>query len=207
MRVTRISSSTECAEIHVYLPPYCGTLTINPPVHTMNPQTSPRLDDSQFEAIYEQYFDLLVQIAAYKFQVPDSEAETLVHDVLITYLRKSNDVIELRSWLIGAICHASRHYWRLNGRVIDTGDYADLERVDPASVRILDSLPDQLAAREALECLTPRCQDVLRLRYFEGCTVPEIAQTLGVTSKYAQKLITKCLRRAERLYGEKGRPQ
>ena len=173
----------------------------------MNPQTSPRLDDEQFEAIYEQYFDLLVQIAVYKFQVPDSEAEALTHDVLISYLRKSNDVIELRPWLIGAICHASRHYWRLNGRTVPAEASIELDRVDPASVRILDSLPDQLAAREALECLQPRCRDVLRMRYFEGCTVPEIARSLGVTAKYAQKLITRCLRRAERLYGEKGRGQ
>ena len=173
----------------------------------MNPQTSPRRDDEQFEAVYEQYFDLLVQIAVFKFQVPDSEAEALTHDVLISYLRKSNDIIELRSWLIGAICHASRHYWRLNGRTVPAEASIELDRVDPASVRILDSLPDQLAAREALECLTPRCRDVLRMRYFEGCTVPEIAQSLGVTAKYTQKLITRCLRRAERLYSEKGRGQ
>lgn len=173
----------------------------------MTAQTSPRLDDQQFEAVYEQYFDLLVQVAVYKFQVPDSEAETLVHDVLISYLRKSNDVIELRSWLIGAICHASRHYWRLNGRTVGEEASIELDRADPASLRILDSLPDQLAARQALECLAPRCREVLRMRYFEGCTVPEIAQSLGVTAKYAQKLISRCLRRAERLYSEKGRAQ
>jgi RNA polymerase sigma factor (sigma-70 family) len=173
----------------------------------MTPQISPSLDDRQFETVYEQYFDLLSQIAVFKFQVPDTEAETLVHDVLISYLRKKHDVIELRSWLVGAICHASRHYWRLNGRIIGADRVLELERVDPASLRILDSLPDQLAAREALECLQPRCQDVLRMRYFDGCTVPEIAQTLGVTTKYAQKLITRCLRRAERLYGQKGKVQ
>ena len=42
------------------------------------------------------------------------------------------------------------------------------------------------------------------MRYFEGCTVAEVASRLGVKTKYAQKLITKCLRRAERLYGGKG---
>lgn len=173
----------------------------------MNPQTSLRTDERQFEAVYEQYFDLLVQIAVFKFQVPDSEAETLVHDVLISYLRKGAAVIDLRPWLVGAICHASRHYWRLNGRTVPADAAIELDRVDPASVRILDSLPDQLAAREALECLTPRCQDVLRMRYFDGCTVPEIAESLGVTTKSAQKLITRCLRRAERLYTKKGRLQ
>ncbi|HEX2123601.1 MAG TPA: sigma-70 family RNA polymerase sigma factor, partial [Thermoanaerobaculia bacterium] len=164
-------------------------------------------DDRQFEAIYEEYFDLLVQISVRKFRVPDSEAETLVHDVLISYLRKSNDVLNLRAWLVGAICHASRHYWRLNGRMVATEAPYAQERPDPASVRILDSLPDQLAAREALECLSPRWRDVLQMRYFEGCTVAEVAERLGVKTKYAQKLITKSLRRAETLYTKKGRMQ
>jgi RNA polymerase sigma factor (sigma-70 family) len=171
----------------------------------MTSLTSVHVDEQNFEAVYGQYFDLLAQIAVFKFQVPDSEAETLVHDVLISYLRKSEDIIELRSWLIGAICYASRHYWRLNGRTIGGETDLELDRVDPASVRILDSLPDQLAAREALECLSPRCQEVLHMRYFEGCTIAEVANRLGVKTKYAQKLITKCLRRAERLYSEKGR--
>ena len=171
----------------------------------MNPLTNARVDDQHFEAVYAQYFDLLAQIAVFKFQVPDSEAETLVHDVLISYLRKSHEVIDLRPWLIGAICYASRHYWRLNGRT--TGmEAAELptDRVDPQSLRILDSMPDQLAAREALECLNPRYREILHMRYFEGCTVAEVASRLGVKTKYAQKLITKCLRRAERLYTKKG---
>lgn len=173
----------------------------------MSALTDARVDDQHFEAIYTQYFDLLAQIAVFKFQVPDSEAETLVHDVLISYLRKANEVVDLRPWLVGAICYASRHYWRLNGRNIGVAPEVERDRVDPASVRILDSLPDQLAAREALECLAPRCREILHMRYFEGCTVAEVASRLGVKTKYAQKLITKCLRRAERLYTKKGRGQ
>lgn len=171
----------------------------------MAPLTSPRVDEERFEAIYEQYFPLLVQIASFKFQVPETEAETLAHDVLIGFLRKADTVIQVRPWLIGAICYASRHYWRLNGRTVTEDADIELDRADPASLRILDSLPAQLAAREALECLAPRCREVLAMRYFEGCTVAEVAMRLGVKTKYAQKLITKCLRRAERLYGQKGR--
>jgi len=171
----------------------------------MSPLIDERAEAQDFEAVYAQYFDLLAQIAVFKFQVPDSEAETLVHDVLISYLRKSGDIIDLRPWLIGAICHASRHYWRLNGRT--TGADAEIEhdRADPASLRILDSLPDQIAAREALECLRPRYREILHMRYFEGCTIAEVASRLGVKTKYAQKLITKCLRRAEKEYSRKGR--
>lgn len=161
--------------------------------------------ERDFESVYDQYFPLLAQIAVFKFQVPDSEAETLVHDVLIGYLRKSEDILDLRSWLIGAICHASRHYWRLNGRTIAADAELERDRADPASLRILDSLPDQLAAREALECLGPRYREILHMRYFEGCSIAEVATRLGVKTKYAQKLITKCLRRAEREYRRKGR--
>ena len=170
----------------------------------MTSLTTARVDDLQFEAIYEQYFPLLAQIAIFKFQVPDADAEALVHDVLISYLRKSDEILDLRPWLIGAICYASRHYWRLNGRTMGAEAGVAFDRVDPASLRILDSLPDQLAAREALECLAPRCREILQMRYFEGCTVAEVASRLGVKTKYAQKLISKCLRRAERLYGQKG---
>jgi RNA polymerase sigma factor (sigma-70 family) len=172
----------------------------------MTSLSSAPFDDQEFEAIYVRYFPLLAQIAVFKFQIPDTEAEALVHDVLISYLRKSEDILDLRPWLIGAICYASRHYWRLHGRTVVGGDgELELDRVDPASLRILDSLPDQIAAREALECLAPRCREILQMRYFEGCTVAEVAGRLGVKTKYAQKLITKCLRRAERLYSEKGR--
>jgi len=168
---------------------------------------SPRVDDLQSESVYGLYFGFLVQIAVSKFRVPESEAEGLTHDVLISCLRKPATVPDLRSWLVGAISYASRHYWRLNGRNVPAADDPDLERTDPAPLRSIDSVTDQQAARDALECLTPRCRQVLQMRYFEGCTIAEVAGRLGVKTKSAQKLITQCLRRAERLYHEKGRAQ
>ncbi|MGN6183226.1 MAG: RNA polymerase sigma factor [Thermoanaerobaculia bacterium] len=174
---------------------------------TLLPAAAP-FDNERFEAVYDQYFDMLVRVASFKFSVPDADAEALAHDVLITYLRKQNLIDDLRAWLIGAICYASRYYWRQIGKTYGAEEIdADFDRADPASARILDSLPDQLAAREALDCLSPRYRAILHMRYFEGCTVAEVATRLGVKTKYAQKLITKCLRRAERLYTEKGKAQ
>lgn len=166
----------------------------------------PALDDSRFEAVYEEHFDFLVAVARRKFRVPETEAETLAHEVFLTYLRKADTIRDLRAWMVGAICHASRYYWRSNGRAMPMAEMAmDVEPADPASIRILDSLPDQLAAREALACLAPRWQEVLRLRYFEGCSVSEVAERLGLKARYTQKLIAKCLRRAEQRYAAKGK--
>jgi RNA polymerase sigma factor (sigma-70 family) len=160
--------------------------------------------DEQFRAVYEANFSFLASIAVNKFRVPDTEAETLAHEVFLTYLRKSDTIADLRSWLIGAICHASRHYWRANRRVLDADPEVDAEYADPASRRIVEVLTNQIAARNVLDRLTPRYQEILRLRYFAGMTVPEIAAHLGVKPKYAQKLVSKCLKRAEKVFHEKG---
>ena len=165
----------------------------------------PRHDDQAFEELYAEHFDFLVAVAVRKFRVPESDAESLAHEVFLSYLRRKADVQNVHSWILGAICNASRYYWRQNGRMIEPlDDDQAFERPDPATTRILDSLPDQLAARQALEGLTARDQEILRMRYFEGFSIVEIAQRLGVKPKYAQKLLTKVLRRAERNYRRKG---
>jgi RNA polymerase sigma factor (sigma-70 family) len=175
----------------------------NAVAHVVNSETS-EAEDS-FVRIYESYFGLLTSIAVHKFRVPETDAETLVHEVFLNYLRRPTmAIIDLRGWLIGATCHISRHYWRLNGRMVSIQDDLEFDRDVPTSTRILDTLPDQIAARQrnefsggALECLSPRCQEVLRLRYFEGWSDHEIAEHLGVKPKYASNLVSKCLRRAQ----------
>ncbi len=164
--------------------------------------TAAMTDESQFEALYTAQYDFLCNVAVRKFRVPDTEAGTLVHEVFLTYLKRCEVIHDVKHWLLGAICHASRYYWRSHGRDVAVEE-AEFDRVDPASQNILDSLPDQLAAREVLACLAPRCQEVLRLRYFDGCSIQEIAERYGLKVKYTQKLVTKCLRRAERLYNAK----
>jgi RNA polymerase sigma-70 factor (ECF subfamily) len=159
------------------------------------------IDELDFARLYEENFGLLVAIAMRKFQVPEVDAEALAHEVFFSYLKRKSEIRDLHPWLIGAICHASRYFWRQNGRRTEQLDqsWAAL-RADPASAEILDVLPAQLAAREILEALPSRYQEILRLRYYEGYSIREIADYLGVTAKYAQKLVTKCLRRAEQMY-------
>ena len=167
--------------------------------------TVPLRDDQSFEELYSEHFDFLVAVAVRKFRVPEQDAEALAHEVFLSYLRRKSEVQNVHSWILGAICHASRYYWRQHGRMVEPlDDDQAFERPDPTTTRILDSLPDQIAARQALEGLMPRDQEILKMRYFEGCSIVEIADRLGVKPKYAQKLLTKVLRRAERNYRKKG---
>jgi RNA polymerase sigma factor (sigma-70 family) len=176
--------------------------TFDPAIIEMTPVASDcDIDDDDFARLYEDNVSLLVAIAMRKFQVPEPDAEGLAHEVFCSYLKRKNEIRDLHPWLIGAICHASRYFWRQNGRRTEQLDHSwALLRPDPASAGILDSLPAQLAAREILELLPPRYQEILRLRYYEGYSIQEIADYLNVTAKYTQKLVSKCLRRAEQVY-------
>jgi RNA polymerase sigma factor (sigma-70 family) len=71
----------------------------------------------------------------------------------------------------------------------------------------LDWLTDRIAAGEALAVLSPRYQRILRLRYYEGYSIPEIAEELGVTKKYAQKLVGKILRLAAAFFKPSAGPK
>lgn len=163
-----------------------------------DPHQEPRPEGSiDFAALYEEHFDLLVGIAIGRFRISEPEAETLAHDVFISFLRGAERVVDYERWLVGAMCNASRYHLRKNGRTESLADHA-ADAPDPRSSRVGDALTDQLAAREVFACLTPVCQRALALRYIEGYTFPEIATALGTTRKYAQKLIARCLEQAQR---------
>jgi RNA polymerase sigma-70 factor (ECF subfamily) len=159
------------------------------------------IDDGHFARLYEANLGLLVTLSVRKFQVPSVDAEALAHEVFLSYLKRKEEIRDLHRWLVGAICNASRYYWRKRGRNIEQLDAEfAVARPDPASIDILNTLPSRIAAGEVLAGLPPRYQHILKLRYFEGYSIKEIAEHLGVTSKYTQKLVTKCLRRAEELF-------
>ena len=167
------------------------------------PPAPPRcdIDEEQFARLYEANCGVLVALAVRKFRVPLDDAEALAHEVFLSYLKRRDEIRDLHRWLVGAICNASRYYWRQHGRNIEQLDteVADAQQ-DPASGNALDTMLARIAAGEAMAGLSPRYQHILRLRYFEGYSIKEIADHLGVTSKYTQKLVTKCLRRAEEVF-------
>ncbi len=179
-----------------------------PPEAANEPQPDqPRgnIDEEHFARLYETNIDRLVTMAVRKFQVPAVDAEGLAHEVFLSYLKRKDEIRDLNGWLVGAICNASRYYWRKLGRNTEQLDVAvAAERPDPSTTNILNTLVARIAAGEALAGLPPRYQNILKLRYLEGYSIKEIADHLGVTSKYMQKLVTKCLRRAEELFGDSG---
>ncbi len=180
------------------------------PERSFDPQPEPHGPPLSTDAsadiatIYEQYIPVMIGIAVHRFGISETDAETLAHEVFLDFMLKRDRVTEVRAWLIASIFNASRYYGRVRARSETLPDTID-QKPDPHMSRVLDTWPDQLAAREAFGCTTARCQLVLRLRYLEGYTIPELAVELNTTKRYAAKLVGECLQQAQRRYNKRAR--
>jgi len=150
------------------------------------------LPPSSVEALYGEYYALMRFLAGQRFQIPDDEINGLITEIFITYIERRSTVHSPKAWFVGAICHASRHYWRKHGKIEQLPlQYEQAIEPEDAASR-LDALA--LLARQSV-----RCQELLTLRYLEGYSVAELAERLGTTPGYVKKLLhqcTVCARRA-----------
>ncbi len=144
-----------------------------------------------FAELYEENYSLLVGTAIKNYRISEIDAQSLAHEVFLAYFLKASEVINPRAWLVSAICNAAKAYLRTRARLVE---------LPPAYAETPD--PSLRACREAFGCLTARCQIALRLAYLEGYSIPEVAAELNISSKYADKLVRRCLRQAKDRYSD-----
>lgn len=150
-------------------------------------------------ALYEEHRDLLLHIACRKFRVPEQDAETLMQEVFLAYMESGSGVENTRGWLVGAMCNASRYYWRTQAKSESLPD--DLsQQIDPQSHGIAEQFATSLTLQKAMRYLQPRCRETLYLHYFEGRSAADVAREMDTTNRYAEKLIHNCLKRVREIY-------
>jgi RNA polymerase sigma factor (sigma-70 family) len=151
------------------------------------------------EVLYTQYRTLLLSVACRKFRVPEADAESLLQEVFVSYLQTGARIENVRAWLVAAICNASRHYWRTQGRAEQLPEDF-VEQSDPGSHALPERFALEMTVRQALQYLQPRCRETLWLHYFEGRSASDVARELETTTRYAEKLIHNCLKRVREIY-------
>ena len=172
----------------------------NSPASTPSPAApppSPAADD--VEALYIEHRNLLLYVACRKFRIPDPDAENLIQEVFLSFLQTGTKIENVRAWLVAAMCNASRHYWRAQGRIESLPEDFK-EHCDPGSQGLADQFAMRLTVRQALDYLQPRCRETLWLHYFEGRSAGDVARELETTNRYAEKLIHNCLKRVREIY-------
>lgn len=172
------------------------------PVMTSAPArkpVAPSTTADEVEALYLKHRTLLLFIACRKFRVPECDAESLIQEVFLSFLQTDTKIDNVRAWLVAAMCNASRHYWRSQGRTESLPEDFD-DRSDPSSVGLAETFATSMTVRQAMRYLQPRCRETLRLHYFEGRSSGEVARELETTTRYAEKLIHNCLKRVREIY-------
>lgn len=166
--------------------------------HGRGPIAAAEAAADRVEACYLQYRELLIHIACRKFGVPERDAEALIQEVFLAFLRSGDAVVNVRAWLVGAVCNASRHYLRGARRIEPLPD--DYRAADAADERLAEQMATNLTVRQAIGYLQPRCRETLWLHYYEGRTAKDVAAAFDTSPRYAEKLIHNCLERVRRIY-------
>jgi RNA polymerase sigma factor (sigma-70 family) len=162
-------------------------------------ETRPAVAIVTFDDAYRLHAELLREIAEKKFGVPPADAEALVNDVFTSYLIHWAVVRDPRRWLIGAVCHASRGYWRAESRTEPLPPDIH-ERPDPLVNDLEQRLVNAMTLGIALSRLGNKCRCTLRMYYAEGYSAAEIAEELGTTTGYVMQLLHTCRKRVREIY-------
>ncbi|HKR67089.1 MAG TPA: sigma-70 family RNA polymerase sigma factor [Thermoanaerobaculia bacterium] len=153
----------------------------------------------EVETLYVEHRSLLLFVACRKFRIPDCDAENLIQEVFLSFLQNSTKIDNIRAWLVAAMCNASRHYWRSQGRTESLPENF-VDHCDPTSQGLAEQYTMRMTVHQALNYLQPRCRETLWLHYFEGRSASDVARELETTNRYAEKLIHNCLKRAREIY-------
>lgn len=129
------------------------------------------------------------------------EARDIFHDTLtLLYQKIQNNRFELTGSLGGFIYHTARNLWlarlRYEGKSLSlVHDLPDISEDDPGEES------RSILAQKALEKLTEKCREILRLFYFERRSMENIAHTIGLKGEQAAKTQKyKCLESARNEY-------
>lgn len=172
---------------------------MGPPGDDDSPAHKPNAGERGVEDVYKRYAPRLREIAEKKFNIPACDAEAIVNEVFAAYLTAHERVRNAQTWLVGAVCHSSRAYWRLAARTSQYPDDLD-QHVDPDSPGLEGRIVDRVTMSRALSQTDPRCREMLRKFYAEGYSAAEIAEHLGTSPGYVMQLLHKCRKRVREAY-------
>lgn len=169
-------------------------------------------DERAWSVLVEKYKNLIFSIPI-KYRATREDAADVFQAVcleLFSELPKLRKAGSLRSWLITVAAHKSFH-WKKKRKRYDEVEGAELDeerhagRAAPARP-LLEELEKEQSVREAVARLSPRCQEMIRLLFYEDPPLPyaDVARRLGLATGSIGFIRGRCLRRLQRLLEEKG---
>lgn len=133
------------------------------------------------------------------------EAEDAVQEICLKVVRAANVGEAFRSWLYKVARNHCLNLLRVRARNVDAHTLPVASHLDAALTGQLTALvrnEEHAKLEELVRALTDEQREVLRLRYVEGLTRPEIAHVLDITESVVKSRIFEGLKRLRREHPE-----
>ena len=135
----------------------------------------------------------------------EQDAKDVVQDSLLNaylHLEQFEQRADLRTWLNRILVNCALDHLRARRRRPDLNDPQPLSDVvdtvassSPDPERLAASADCRRQVSEAMNTMSPLERVTFSLRHFEGCSINEIAQTLGIGNNAAKQHIFRAVRK------------
>ena len=153
-------------------------------------------DESAFDAIFRTWYAPLVQFAERMLRDRDAAEET-VQDVLLELWKRRESLVlqgSPQAYLFQSTRNRSLN--RLRHLRVETREEFDTDTL-PAQASADASAAEEeieVALREAVDSLPPRCRQVFELNRVQGLKYAEVADALGISVKAVEAHMARALR-------------
>ena len=167
----------------------------------MSEQGGNRMDDRQFEELYEQYANDVLRVS-YFYLGDRQQAEDVTQDVFVRLLTSAPELRpgSEKAWLLKVALNRCRDIWRAAWvkRVVLGSPALDLA---PAP----DQIDDRLERQElmaAIRKLPADFRDAILLHYYQGLGITEIAEMLNVPEGTISSRLSRGRKKLEQILKE-----
>jgi RNA polymerase sigma factor (sigma-70 family) len=167
-------------------------------------------DERAWNTLIDKYKRLIYSVPV-KYGFSPDDAGDIFQNVcidLFTNLSKLRKIESLRSWLITVATHKCFHWKKQqkNDVELDAMEQEMAEELAAAPVVVMQEVQEEQAVRDAIDRLTPRCAELVKLLFYEQPPVPytEVAQKLGLATGSIGFIRGRCLTRLQKILGELG---
>jgi len=166
-------------------------------------------DENAWQRLIDKYKRLIYSVPVKYGMSPDDAADIFQNVCidLFTNLAKLRKIESLRSWLITVATHKCFHHKKQQRQDVelDAMEQEAAEEIAPAP-EIMQEVQEEQAVRDAIQRLTPRCAQLVRMLFFEQPPLPytEVAQKLGLATGSIGFIRGRCLNRLQKILAELG---
>ena len=167
-------------------------------------------DEKAWNRLIDKYKRLIYSVPV-KYGLSPDDAGDIFQNVcvdLFTNLSKLRKIESIRSWLITVATHKCFHHKKhqRSDVELDAMEQEVAQDIAAAPPLVMQEIQEEQVVRDAIQKLTPRCAELVRMLFFEQPPVPynEVAQKLGLATGSIGFIRGRCLSRLQKILGELG---